>query len=87
MPAHWAPLLSGTQWGTARMRTPVQAGDIRMIHKILSVLGRKNTIQHDAVCGYLQRLLPWFLRSGPVIEIERINLDLYHLEMLIVIPQ
>ena len=29
-----APLLSGTEWGTARLRIPVQVGDIRMIHKI-----------------------------------------------------
>ena len=31
-----APLLSGTEWGTARLRIPVQVRDIRMIH-ILSI--------------------------------------------------
>ncbi len=28
-----APLLSGTEWGTARVRLPVQVGDNRMIEK------------------------------------------------------
>ena len=27
-----APLLSGTEWGTARVRIPLQVRDIRMIH-------------------------------------------------------
>ena len=32
-----APLLSGTEWGTARLRIPVQVRDIRMIQIYLPV--------------------------------------------------
>ena len=32
-------LLSGSEWGTARLRIPVQVGDTRMIHILLSLSG------------------------------------------------
>jgi hypothetical protein len=35
IPALRAPLLGGTEWGTACMRIPDQVGDIRMIKRII----------------------------------------------------